>query len=202
MNIFQSAITIYSYDTYRTLMENLVANGKTSGKDQSAALIEYTKLNLQRMNRWEKTFSVSESFKAEIGHTMKQTWWLITEAWCGDSAQILTVLARIVSASNGKIGLNIILRDENPVIMERYLTNGSRSVPKLIAVDENGNELFTWGPRPKTAQQMVSDWKNNPAGKSYEDLKKDLHLWYAKNKGEEVQQEIIVQLNMLAPAIV
>ena len=39
--------------------------------------------------------------------------------------------------------------------MDHYLTNGSRSIPKLIAIDAvTGVELFNWDLDPKARKQL------------------------------------------------
>ena len=60
---------------------------------------------------------------------------------------------------NSNINLQLVLRDENLELMDLFLTNGGRSIPKLIALDKDLNILFTWGPRPQTATNMVLDYK-------------------------------------------
>jgi len=113
---------------------------------------------------------------------------IITETWCGDSAQSIPILAKAASL-NDKINLRIVLRDENLNIMDSYLTNGSRSIPKLVAFDENDNELFQWGPRPQQAQNLMLKMKNDGAPK--DEMNKQLHLWYAKDRGNEIEKELI-----------
>ena len=55
--------------------------------------------------------------------------------------------------------------------------------------DENDNELFRWGPRPAEAQNLYTKLKNEGLKKS--DINKELHLWYGRNKGKEVELELI-----------
>lgn len=190
MNLFKNANRIFSTHEFVALVEQLVSEGKTTG-EQTQDHIDFTKLNLQRMNRWMKTFEVSSELKELVQSSPKQTWWLITEAWCGDSAQITIPISKMAEASGGNIEFRLILRDENPKIMDAYLTNGSRSIPKLVAFDEEDNELFQWGPRPQFLIQMVKDWKANPGDKLFEDVKKDMHLWYARDKAVQLSNEII-----------
>ncbi|TAE48641.1 MAG: thioredoxin family protein, partial [Cytophagales bacterium] len=45
----------YSYKEYRQIADNLLLENKTTGFEQSEELTEYTRLNIQRMNRWDKT---------------------------------------------------------------------------------------------------------------------------------------------------
>ena len=116
----------------------------------------------------------------------KQLWMVITEPWCGDSAQNLPYIAKI-SGLNGNIDLRIVLRDSNPDIMDEYLTNGTRSIPKLVAFNSEGDELFTWGSRPKAAQELVLKLREEGIVKP--ELYEKLHLWYGRNKGRDLESE-------------
>jgi len=196
MNLFGSIEQYYSYNSFLRLMEDLVMAGKTTGIYQSASLIYFTKLNLQRLLRWDKTFQLSNETTATISSAKPQIWWVITEAWCGDAAQTLPVINKMAEASSGNIKLRIIMRDEHTDIMNQYLTNGGRSIPKLIAIGDNGNELFNWGPRPAAPQKMMMDWKSNNNGLTLDDIEKQIHLWYAKDKGISTEKELT---NLLRP---
>lgn len=183
---------VWNYPDFLDWVDELSSSGKTSGPNQTAALVGYTALNLIRMRRIGKTLRLKEALKNRIEQLdEKQIWLVITEAWCGDSAQNLPVIAQIAEQSRGKIELGILLRDENPGIMDRYLTNGGRSIPKLIAFREDGTEDFQWGPRPESARQMFLEWKADPKGQSWAEFEKDLHTWYARNKSEEIQDEML-----------
>ncbi|MBS1589615.1 MAG: thioredoxin family protein [Bacteroidetes bacterium] len=188
MNQFSLSQNILTYHQYLILTETLLAEGKTTGSDQSAEMLEYTRLNLHRMRRWDKTLQLLPEIVALAQTQEKQDWWVITEPWCGDSAQILPFINAIALASNGKIELKIILRDEHPDLMDQYLTNGTRGIPKLVAFSAKGEPLFVWGPRPAETQQMVLNLKQQP-DYSYDKLKTEIHLWYSKNKGIALQAE-------------
>lgn len=188
MNPFAASVRSFTYPEFVQLTEDLVAAGRTTGPDQSEEMVHYTRLNLHRMRRWNKTFHPDEELINRLRGS-GQSWWAITEPWCGDSAQSLPVLGIIAQASG--IPFRIVLRDENTGIMDRYLTNGSRSIPILVAFDAEGDELFRWGARPAAAQKIVADWKHARGDKSYEDLKEEIHLWYARDKGQSLQQELM-----------
>ena len=190
MDIFQSVKGYYSYKDFTQLMDTLVTNGQTSGSGHPELYVFYTKLNLQRMQRWDKTVQPDDELVALLKNAQPQIWWMINEAWCGDAAQTLPAIAKVLVASGGPVELRIIMRDENLAIMDNYLTNGGRSIPKLIATDLDGHELFNWGPRPAAAQKLMMDWKQNPSGKTFDEIEKELHLWYAKDKGQSVQDEL------------
>lgn len=152
------------------------------------------KLNLARSYRIQKTFEASEMIKKVVEKIdALQLWMVLTEDWCYDSAQNLPYTAKLTEI-NPKIDLRILFRDDNLDIMDLYLTNGTRSIPKLIAFDENGNELFQWGARPAKAQELVNELKSK--GMSKEEYIEKLHLWYAKDKGQELEKEFIQVLKI------
>lgn len=194
-----SGTEVFDYKSFIHWVKELVAGGKTSGFTQNEVLNHFTALNLKRMQRIYKTSPLNDELAQAINNLESvQHWYVITEAWCGDSAQILPVMARIAEAASGKIQLHIILRDENPAWMKIYHTHGSRSVPKLIAFDEHQKELFIWGPRPKEAQQLLLDWKQNPGGRSWNDYEKELHTWYARDRSGSLQQELLHLIRLFA----
>src|SRR5690606_18570796 len=120
----------------------------------------------------------------------KQIWLVLSESWCGDAAQNVSVLAKI-AAQNPLIDLRIVLRDDNDELMQRYLTNGGKSIPKLIAIsDDFETELFNWGPRPAEAIQLVIDLKNK-YGAITDEVKEALQKWYNEDKGISLQKEMI-----------
>jgi thiol-disulfide isomerase/thioredoxin len=182
-----------SYTTFRNLVRDLVEKGKSTGPNQSEELLNYSMLNDKRMARLDKKIKLSETTIERLNKVQKeQTWLLITEGWCGDSAHILPVMNKM-SAENEKINLKVVLRDENPELMNQFLTNGSISVPKLVVLDANDKVVSSWGPRPSTASKMVLDYKEKH-GSLDPDFKKDLQLWYNKNKGVNIQEDLLAFL--------
>jgi hypothetical protein len=147
------------YSGYMQLTEQLVAEGRTSGPNQSAPYVHYTKLNQQRMKRLNKTVEVPAALQELLQAKVKNwAWWVLTEPWCGDAAQCVPVIEKLALAVDG-IQTLYILRDEHPTVMDAYLTNGGRSIPKLICLDEKGAEVFTWGPRPDVIQEVMNRLK-------------------------------------------
>ena len=154
-------------------------------------MFAYYELNWARSTRVEKVYQPSEQALQTL-QTMKskQTWIVITEGWCGDSAQSLPIIAALAQASEEKIELRIVSRDEYPELLEQYRTNGSMSIPKLIACDIHGNEEWNWGPRPNKAQELFDELRAKNAEK--QEIYKALHGFYAKDKGQSIETEIIV----------
>ena len=156
--------------------------------DYDKNFYDYRKLNFQRSSRLEKTFIPTDETKQVFSEINKQKKWIIiTESWCGDSAQNLPVIAKLAQLS-GLIEFKIVLRDSNLEFMDLHLTNGGKAIPKLIVFDENDNEIFQWGPRPVKAQNLFTRLKND--GMPKPDINKELHLWYGRNRGKEVEREI------------
>lgn len=185
---------VLDYAGYSAEMNKLVEAGKTTGPDQSESMIKYTKLNQTRMHRGDKTLHVNDSVAASLAHISKPfTWLTISEPWCGDASQNLPLIEKM-AAVNPKIRHRIILRDEHPEIMDQFLTNGGRSIPIVIFIDdETGEVKGHWGPRPSTPQQMVMDYKVNPT-KPKDQFYADVHLWYSQNKGQQLQDEFLHKL--------
>lgn len=189
-NYIQKAI---NYKQYRNLLQDLMAQGKTTGDNQSEEYLHYAKLNLQRMLRLEKTTVLSTDLtKACASVTKEVVWLVITEGWCGDAAQNIPVFEKITEICD-KIELKLILRDEHPELMNAYLTNGSKAIPKLICVEKvSGKELFVWGPRPADLQTLVMDLKAE--GASLEDKSLQVQKWYNADKTLSVQAEFTTLL--------
>ncbi len=188
----QKRIKTYSYDEYMSLMESYAKLDVTSGNDQSPEKINFTKINLTRMKRWNKTIVLNpELIKLIQNLKGPQCWTVITEAWCGDGAQNIPALAKIAEQSEGKINFQLVFRDDNPQFMNQYLTNGGQAIPKLIASDAAGNDLFCWGPRPERAISIMRSWKANPMNVSKSEIEVTLHAWYAQNKQHDLMLELI-----------
>ncbi len=199
MNTLLNALGLTTYDSYLKQFEEWVEDGKTSSINASKELIAFTKLNLARTQRIHKTVVIDPQLKNAVENLQHNyTWMVITEAWCGDSAQTLPVIAEIAKLNTDKIKLYILFRDQNPDLMDNYLTNGARAIPKLIAINETlGEDAFVWGPRPVPAQELLTAWKKNPEGKTWENFEKELHGWYAKNKAVTLQSEFLSLINQL-----
>lgn len=159
--IEDSLIKGISYTAYRDLVERLVSENSTTGATKTEALIEYTKLNDRRMKRWDKTLKIPLNFEEKIKSIdYKVTWLVITESWCGDAAHLMPVMNKI-SEMNKNINFKVVLRDENDELMNQFLTNGSKSIPKLIMIDDETNDIVsTYGPRPNVVTKLVNDFKN------------------------------------------
>ncbi len=192
-----------SYDAYVELVGSLVDNGSTTGPNQSEGLVNYTKLNFKRMSRWNKTIKVSETLIAAVNSIpFDMKWAVISEAWCGDAAQNIPYIAQLAKAS-ANVEMQIVLRDENLAFMDQYLTNGSRSIPKVVFMKaDNLEDLATWGPRPKIVQEKVVEFKKEDASIiTFEKFVESIHAWYAKDKNNALENELLVIFHSLKESI-
>lgn len=181
-----------SYEEYRTLIDWLLKEDKTTGENHSEAMVHYTKMNVHRMKRLDRRTELTEDLKIKLKEIdRKMIWLVLTEAWCGDAAQLIPVIQKMADESD-KINTRYILRDQNLEIMDQFLTNGhSRSIPKLICLDEETLEILgSWGPRPETTQYFYQSQKNDPeiSGKK---AAENLHKWYADDRTQSIQNEFL-----------
>ncbi|UII74561.1 thioredoxin family protein [Flagellimonas sp. HMM57] len=184
------------YKTYRDLVHDLAQNERTTGENQSEALINYTQLNDRRMNRWDKTLKIPLEIETKIANLPnKFTFLVISESWCGDASPALPVINKVVER-NANFELKIVLRDENLELMNEFLTNGSQSIPKLIIWNQEKEEIFgEWGPRSSVATKMVEAYKEEH-GKLTPEFKQDLQVWYNKDKGQTILNDLVALLTL------
>ncbi len=187
-----------SYSDYKNLVKQLLDEGKATGHNQSEMYLNYSKLGFSRMKRWEKTFKLDqEQIQAIKSVSTPQTWLVISEGWCGDAAPALPIMKKIAEI-NENIDFKVILRDDFPEVIEAFLTNGGKSIPKLISFNLEKEALyFTWGPRPSTATQMVEDEKKKEGQLSAE-FKEKLQYWYNTDKGKTTASDLIDLLKSTA----
>ena len=182
-------ITALTYAEFDTLLHFLLTNNRTTGSNQTAEFVDYGKINLQRMNRVYKTSVLTDGMKNALQTlSRKVVFVVITEGWCGDSAQIVPVFERMREQCPN-IELKFLLRDEHLDIMDLYLTNGARSIPKLVCLDSNSLELlFTWGPRPQALQAEVVRLMGAHVSKEEKGI--FVQKWYNDNKTQAIQHEL------------
>ncbi len=186
-----------SYNEYKNLILNLLKEGKSTGVLQSDDLLNYTKLNEKRMKRLDKQTALSEDSATKTQAIQKDfTWLVLTESWCGDAAQTLPVINKFAEI-NSKIDLKVVSRDENEDLMNAFLTNGSKSIPKLIVIEKETNKvLSSWGPRSTVATKLVNDYKEKN-GTLDAEFKKELQYWYNDDKGKSIENDLVEFLNIM-----
>lgn len=111
----------------------------------------------------------------------------IVEDWCGDASNTVPILAKLGDAARC-LDLKVVRRDEHPALMDRYLTNGTRSIPIVIALDADFQPLGRWGPRPRALQEWFLAHRDAiPKDERYREMRK----WYAKDRGASTLKEVL-----------
>ncbi|MCC6550752.1 MAG: thioredoxin family protein [Ignavibacteriaceae bacterium] len=179
-----------TYEDFLKLMEETAARPIPADADETTKeKLGYFPLNLRRMKRTYTTFKPTADALTTFEEIKgSQTWMIISEGWCGDTAQNVPVINKLAKL-NQNIDVKIILRDTYPEIMDKYLTYGARSIPKLVAFDEEGNELFQWGARPEPIYSIMKE--HIAAGLPKHQREEILHTWYAKDGGKSTAGEIV-----------
>ena len=107
--------------------------------------------------------------------------------WCMDSANTVPLMARL-SEAVPSVELRLLERDRFPDVMDRYLTNGSRSIPIAILLDRDFRDIGRWGPRPKPLQDWV---KANLKIMPKDGIVRGERRWYAMDKGGTTFRELL-----------
>ncbi|MFN2429510.1 MAG: thioredoxin family protein [Cryomorphaceae bacterium] len=184
-----------SYEKYMQEMHSFAEMGKTSGPNQSESMVAYTKLNYTRMKRLNKVSTPGKAISEKVRTLpFKTTWVVITEAWCGDAAQNIPFINKLAELAGDDVDLKLVYRDENPEFMDGFLTNGGRSIPKLIIYNRDNLEVITtWGPRPEPAQELVAAYKNTVDDKMPLQLfLEKIQRWYNSDKNSSLERELFL----------
>ena len=113
---------------------------------------------------------------------------VISEDWCGDAVNSVPVLARLAELVPGRLDLRVLARDAHPALMDAHLTNGTRAIPIVLALDGAFGVLGAWGPRPRELQE----WVRGPGQALDKEARyKEVRRWYARDRGRTVVSEVL-----------
>ena len=180
------------YPAYRQRLRDLLAEGKTTGANQSPAYVAFAELNEARMDRLDRRSRLTDDLRELLAGLQRDYLLLVlSEGWCGDAAQTVPIMHWLAEASP-RVDLRVALRDEHLELMDGYLTDGGLSIPKLLFLAAGTHEVLAdWGPRPLVAQAMMRRYKRLPeAQRDYEAFQRQLHGWYARDKTRSTQGEL------------
>lgn len=181
-----------NYENYKKLFDEILDSPSPAPPYDDEMYLNYVRLNKARMKRWDRQIVLDEYMTMQLKQiTHPQHWIIITEPWCGDAAHILPLLVQMTE-QNELLTYDIQLRDSAPFLIEKYLSNGSKSIPKLIVRDEADNDIFVWGSRPVAAQKVADELKANKASKP--EILDALQRWYNEDKGNSLFEELSVML--------
>lgn len=192
MNLLPYLENGFSYPDYLKKIEEQLHDIEDAGDEKGYA--KYYSINLKRIERLDKTFALTDEQKERLNKVHSDFKLLIiSEGWCGDAAQVMPV----VNVMMNEIGVEqkIVLRDENPELMNEFLTDGAKSIPILIGVNNEGNEIFRFGPRPQHGMELLKKHKENPQEYTDEQFHQDLQVWYNQDKGVGIFEELLSKMN-------
>jgi hypothetical protein len=156
---------------------------------------KYLVINQQRVKRLTQRLHLEpETEMAALNANPGTKWLILNEHWCGDGAQIVPVQAAIALASKGRIEARVLFRDQNLELMDQFLTNGGRSIPKTIQLDSEFRVTTSWGSRPAEAQELVMRVKADPERAHL--YSEELHKWYAVDRQKAIQSELRMLLTL------
>ena len=112
---------------------------------------------------------------------------VLTEDWCGDAIAAVPVIAAVAGCT-ASMQLRCLPRDRNLDLMDEHLTDGQRSIPKLLVYDDAFIERGSWGPRPAGLQAWVlAEGRRLPSATRYEYI----HAWHSRDAGRSVIAEML-----------
>ena len=180
------------FQTYTAKFKDIINDPEPPSPYDNPDYLEYAKLNWSRMNRWLKKAELSGQLSDAVKRIAQpQLWLVITEPWCGDAAHSVPFI-ELAARLNPLITVDYELRDAPPFRINTYLTDGSRSIPKLIIRNEAGQDLAVWGPRPLECQRLFNQLKAEEA--DFDTQKIALQKWYNEDKGRSIQTELALLL--------
>lgn len=180
IDALENALT---YEQYKANWEEILS------QETPSEYHEYYKLNKARFSRLEKTAALLPQW-SEIPTDIPLVIVAITEQWCGDAAQTIPVVEKLKTIfPNWET--YYVLRDQNLELMDAFLTNGARNIPKLLFLEADQMGLLgTWGPRPHALSKKVDQWKFDHGGMT-EEVKVEIQKWYNEDQSVSTQKEWI-----------
>lgn len=176
-----------SLQQYKSDTIDTIENGQEHEK------YEFYGLNHRRSERLRKKIVLSKEQLDLLENIPNEiTLLIITEGWCGDAAQIIPIIEKMVE-NTPKLDAKVVYRDQSLDLMNAYLTNGGQSIPIVIGVNNRTEEeIFHWGPRPKFGMDLLQRMKSGeiPKDQFYIDLQKA----YNKDKGKSIFSELMASI--------
>jgi hypothetical protein len=119
---------------------------------------------------------------------------VLLEDWCGDAINTIPLLS-VLAEAVPNFELRVLGRDANPDLMDAHLSNGSRSIPVVMILDQDFQEVGWWGSRPRELQEWVlTEGLKLPSDERYAEVRR----WYARDGGRTTLDEVLTLLESCA----
>lgn len=182
-SLIESGLT---YAAYKQHVSDTLAQPPVD--EDAAKLRSRMQDNQSFMDTCDQAYVLSDSLRKAIEDSPEATWIVIAEGWCTDAAFSVPMMAAIERALPEKIQLRIFLRDSNLELIDANLTDGGRSIPKLIILDKDLEESASWGPRPVDLHTKIKAWKEE--GLTMKQIFPKMHAWYTADTTRSLQEEL------------
>lgn len=82
---------------------------------------------------------------------------VLAEPWCGHCMLNIPLLLHLTEKIN--MPIRFLHRDDNLELMDQFLTNGNRTIPIFIFIDNEGNEVAKWGPIASSTKAFTEHYR-------------------------------------------
>jgi hypothetical protein len=185
-----------SYPVYRQHIADVMATPQPD--EQLAKMLPYYKTAVDHMDQVAPSVVLLPELQAALDQLSGQYLWaIITEGWCGDASHTVPVLEAVAKASGGHLTTRYFLRDSNPDLIDRYLTNGGRAIPIAVVLHADTlTEAGVWGPRPAPLQAIHQELKAKE--KPFKEVITTVNNWYDADASRTTQLEVLALVQHLS----
>jgi hypothetical protein len=119
---------------------------------------------------------------------------IIASDWCGDVVHNMPVVLRLMETAN--IPTEVFILEENEELINKFLLYGGKSIPVVLLINQAGDVIHRWGPRPDYIQEPMASFKALDIPRETEAYKNKVKEVYAeihKRYGQDLEyQQLIV----------
>lgn len=161
-----------------------------------AAFLESAK---RRKDQWDAHYGDGRVTEEQVARAQAvgRVWRIlaIAEDWCGDSANTIPYLARLVERVDG-LDMRVISSTVGKAVMEAHRTpDGRAATPTLILLDAEWNEAGCFVERPSP---LMSWYMDNHNARTTDELHEYILSWYADDAGAHTVDDILTLLESAA----
>jgi len=157
--------------------------------------IEFRDAATRRVDAWKDHYANAVATDALVAkmESIPGTWRLlvVAEDWCGDSANTIPYLAKLVDRAEN-LDMRIIGSDVGKGIMEAHRTpDGRAATPTVVLLNDRFEEVGCFVERPSTLQAWFLDAENKL---EEEALYEQKYAWYDDDQVQHTISEIVAMV--------
>lgn len=161
------------------------------------AFVDAMTRNQDKFTDWGTRFAWANeedaSFFRALADDTKVRCLIIAADWCGDVVRNVPVVLKVMEAAG--IETRMLIMEQHLDVIDRFLTMGGRSIPVVLFIDQAGDVLAKWGPRPEYVQQPMVQFKQANTDRDapdYEEKLKAARAEIMKRYGEDTGYQILI----------